>query len=186
MFSYQVRPPEKEKDMTNKRDMYDAIVQEVQSDMGQITAPDFDYLTSIDHTAVMLPNALSLSHDISAFSDYSVRDALMVTATEDEKFAFILTNKIVHTVKGKDNPTQDDIEALACASQILTVWEQFDNATHTLSLIEPLATSNNLTVPSLVKLTERMIMARDTFPFSATREGLVSELKSKAMAGLDD
>jgi hypothetical protein len=172
--------------MTNKREMYDAIVQEVQSDMGQITAPDFDYLTSIDHTAVMLPNALSLSHDISAFSDYSVRDALMVTATEDEKFAFILTNKIVHTVKGKDSPTQDDIEALACAGQILTVWEQFDNATHTLSLIEPLATSNNLTVPSLVNLTLRMIMSRDTFPFRATREGLISELKSKAMAGLDE
>ena len=110
----------------------------------------------------------------------------MISSLEDERFAFVLTNKIVHTVKGKDKPIQDDIEALACAGHILAIWEQFELATHALQLTETMATSNNLTVPSLAGLSERMIANRQTFPFSATRESMRGVLKPKVMAGLDE
>jgi hypothetical protein len=87
--------------MTTKREMYDTVVAEVERDyvhvfeheMGEV--PD----TEDGYVQYELFDGLKLDSPTDAFSNFSVRDALMAKANADDKFAFVLSNKIIHSAK---------------------------------------------------------------------------------------
>jgi hypothetical protein len=119
--------------MTTKREMYDTVVAEVERDyvhvfeheMGEV--PD----TEDGYVQYELFDGLKLDSPTDAFSNFSVRDALMAKANADDKFAFVLSNKIIHSTKeasDSGNFGQADLDALATAIHIQAMWEQAEKA----------------------------------------------------------
>ena len=174
----------------SKRDLYDSVVYEVEQDKAKIIQPEIGYTDVINSSATAeLPEGLRLLTPTEVFADYSVRDALLVTSADDEDFAFVMSNKIIHTIEDKDSEgtiTQPDLEAFVTALQVLTIWEQFDNVPDLYQLADSLNAKYKLHMPSLMGITRRLYEARETFPFASTRKGSVQELKDKAMADLNE
>jgi hypothetical protein len=178
----------------NKRDIYNGVVAEVESDKAliEIEKPtSYTDMVKEEGMSMVLPcEGVFLKSATSAFADYAVRDAILIKAMEDEDFAFVLINKIGATVKKKveedEAVTQDDIEALATAGQVLTMWEQFDSAFSMTLLLDKAVEFNSLTEPTLTSLTKRLLGAKESFPFKATREGAIRDLAGKAQEGLDN
>lgn len=176
----------------NKRELYESIVAEVEADISLIK-PDSttSYMESVQKgtTTITLPkDGVLLKTPTSAFADYAVRDTVLVKAMESEEFSFVLINKIGNHVKSKaeDNSvTQDDIEALASASQVCVMHEQFGIASIMSALAEELIKKHNLREPSLNTITKKLLEVRDTFPFASTRKQLLTELNDKVTKELD-
>ena len=174
----------------SKRALYDAVVQEVEQDKAKINQPEIGYLDVINSSVTAeLPQGLRLASPTDVFADYAVRDALLITSADDEDFAFVMSNKIIHTVQDKDAEgtiTQPDLEAFVTALQVLTIWEQFDNAPDLYQLADSLNAKYKLRMPSLMGITRRLYEAREHFPFASTRRDSVQEIKDKAMADLNE
>lgn len=174
----------------SKRDLYDSVVYEVEKDTAKIIQPEMGYMEVLNSSATAeLPEGLRLLTPTEVFADYSVRDALLVKSAEDEDFAFVLSNKIIHTVQDKDADNaivQDDLEAFVTALQVLTIWEQFDNVPDLYQLADSLNAKYKLHMPSLMGITRKLYEARDYFPFAETRQGSVQDLKDKAMGALNE
>jgi len=177
-----------------KREIYEGIVAEVEYDKALIEVEkptSYTAMVEAEGLNMKLPkDGVSLKTPTSAFADYAVRDAILIRAMEDEDFAFVLINKIGATVKGKvekeEVVTQDDIEALATAGQVLTMWEQFDSAFAMTLLLDKAVESHSLTEPTLTNLTKKLLGAKDSFPFRSTREGAIRDLAVQAQEGLDN
>lgn len=179
----------------SKREIYNQLVAEVEADKALInsttTAPSYKEVVAGETTAQMsLPQqGVSLKTPTSAFADYAIRDALLVEALKDEEFAFVLINKIGNDVHDKveaKSVTQDDVEALATAGNLLTMWEQFGSAVFMLSLLEETVEEYKLQEPTINGLTKKLLESADTFPFSVVRNSSVADLYDKSQKGLDE
>jgi hypothetical protein len=122
-----------------------------------------------------LPDGVVLKTASSAFADVSVRDAIMVEALKDQKFAFVLTTKISNYASERidEGFDQADIEALTTATQVLTMWEQFDVAGQFLSALNNAIEHFDLIRPMLLTMTENMYHGRGVFPFAETRQSMI-------------
>lgn len=176
----------------SKRDLYEGIVAEVEADISLIKPVPTGYMEAVEKgaTSVTLPeNGVSLKTPTSAFADYDVRDTVLIKAMESEEFAFVLVNKIGNTVDEKakaNNLTQDDIEALVSAGQVCVMWEQFDTATVISKLAYGLVKEHSLSLPSLNSITNKLLEARDYFPFAKARKDVMADIQDKVSAGLDN
>jgi len=178
----------------SKREMYEEIVAEVESDKALVEVDStMTYTDVVQNGSIKLAlpeEGVSLKSATSAFTDYGVRDAILIKAMEDEEFAFVLINKIGNTVKSKVEAktiTQDDVEALATAGQVLVMWEQFTTAIVMTVLLDNLIEENkNLREPALATITKRLLDVCHTFPFAETRKHTVRDLSEKSKAGLDN
>jgi len=176
----------------NKLDTYNAIVKEVTDSIGLIKPAEPEYNNYFDavkdkgKTAniIVLPKDItSLSVPLSVFADYTIRDAVLCKALEDENFAFVLVNKIAGAViEHESNMTQDDMEALALVSNVTCMFEQFNHALSTLEAIGDTANKFNLTIPPLASITVQLMENSETFPFELSRKGtskLLAQLETK-------
>jgi hypothetical protein len=179
--------------MNTKREMYDTIVAEVER----------DYVHVFEHMDGEMPNmeeegfvqyevldGLILDTPTTAFSNFAVRDALMVKANENDKFAFVLCNKIIHHVKQADdagNFGQADLDALATAIHIQAMWEQTERAIGLASVAEQCAEENNLTMPTIMDATKRIILMQNVMGMDipALRERMAKDLAKTTLGALD-
>jgi len=169
-----------------KLETYNSLIAEVERDTSLIGLPAlegslYEELES-DGIRLSLPDNLPMDTPLSVFSDYDIRDAVMTKAMEDEQFSFVLVNKITKTVHPrKDSPseiTQDDLEALAVSAHVGTMWEQFDPALSLMAWSHELVEKDrpDLTIPSLMDITVRLIQAREMFDFAGTRKKMPVEM----------
>lgn len=176
----------------SKRDLYYGIVAEVEADISLIK-PDNSkgYIETVQTgaTTITLPEGVLLKTPTSAFADYAVRDNVLTKAMESEEFAFVLINKIGNTVKAKTKDksvTQDDIEALVSANQVSVMWEQFNLSSVISALTHELIEEYGLKEPSLNKITNKLMEARNYFPFAQTRQQLLADFNTKVSKELDN
>jgi len=162
---------------------YDSIVQEVEEGMSFIKKadPEYDYMQAVkkgDFNTMTLPkDVASLTVPLSVFSTYTVRDAVIAKAMQDEQFAFVLVNKIAGAVyDNADNVTQHEMEALAVVANVTCMWEQFNHALTTLTTIGNIHEENKLEIPPLAQLTLMLMEKYETFPFDNAREGTLKLL----------
>ena len=178
--------------MTTKREMYDTVVAEVERDyvhvfeheMGEV--PD----TEDGYVQYELFDGLKLDSPTDAFSNFSVRDALMAKANADDKFAFVLSNKIIHSTKeasDSGNFGQADLDALATAIHIQAMWEQAEKAVALAQVAIEVAQENNLRLPSIMDATRKIIMAQQMMGMDIPnlRVKMSEELTPALLADLD-
>jgi hypothetical protein len=178
--------------MTTKREMYDTVVAEVERDyvhvfeheMGEV--PD----TEDGYVQYELFDGLKLDSPTDAFSNFSVRDALMAKANADDKFAFVLSNKIIHSTKEASdagNFGQADLDALATAIHIQAMWEQAEKAVALAQIAIEVAQENNLKLPSIMDATRKIIMAQQMMGMDIPnlRVKMSEELTPALLADLD-
>ena len=176
-----------------KREMYDGVIAEVEYDRALVEVDStMTYTDVVQNGSIKLAlpeEGVSLKSATDVFADYAVRDAILIKAMEDEEFAFVLINKIGNTVKSKVEDktiTQDDVEALATAGQVLVMWEQFGTATVMTALLDSVIEEYKLREPSLTNITKKLLEVHDTFPFAETRKSTLRDLSKKSMEGLDN
>ena len=176
-----------------KREIYNGIVAEVEADRVLVSTDSLSYEDVVANDTISIsidPSGVSLKSPISAFSDYAVRDSLMIRSCDDEVFALILTCKVgkhVDTKISNDEPLdQNDIEALAMSAQITAMWEQFSQAQGFLEWISEYSEKNSLKVPALAKITANLLDVRNSFPFADTRRTINSDIGDKTRALLDE
>ena len=178
--------------MTTKREMYDTVVAEVERDyvhvfeheMGEV--PD----TEDGYVQYELFDGLKLDSPTDAFSNFSVRDALMAKANADDKFAFVLSNKIIHTAKeasDSGNFGQADLDALATAIHIQAMWEQAEKAVALAQIAIETAQEHDLKLPSIMDATRKIIMAQQMMGMDIPdlRSKMSKELTPALLADLD-
>jgi len=178
--------------MTTKREMYDTVVAEVERDyvhvfeheMGEV--PD----TEDGYVQYELFDGLRLDSPTDAFSNFSVRDALMAKANADDKFAFVLSNKIIHSVKEASdagNFVQADLDALATAIHIQAMWEQAEKAVALAQIAIETAQEHDLKIPSIMDATRKIIMAQQMMGMDIPdlRSKMSKELTPALLADLD-
>ena len=178
--------------MTTKREMYDTVVAEVERDyvhvfeheMGEV--PD----TEDGYVQYELFDGLKLDSPTDAFSNFSVRDALMAKANADDKFAFVLSNKIIHSTKEASdagNFGQADLDALATAIHIQAMWEQAEKAVALAQVAIEVAQENDLKLPSIMDATRKIIMAQQMMGMDIPnlRVKMSEELTPALLADLD-
>jgi hypothetical protein len=179
----------------SKRDIYEEIVAEVESDKEKIEVanPTTTYAEMVEAEGISLklPEGVLLKSATSAFADYAIRDALLIKTMEDEDFAFVLVNKISNTitqrVANKTIVTQDDVEALATANQVLVMWEKFGGAVVMTALLDNLIEDNkNLREPALNTITKRLLQSNESFPFAETRRDTIASLSEKVLESLNN
>jgi len=179
--------------MSTKREMFDTIVAEVER----------DFIHVFDHADTEMPDGdgdgfiqyevfdgLALSAPKETFSDLVVRDALLYKANENDKFAFVLSNKIIHTAKqasDEGNFGQADLDALATAIQIQAIWEQGERAIGLGVLALQLAQEHDLEVPSLMEISGKLIRAvANGFDISDLRGRMNADIGAKLLKALDE
>jgi hypothetical protein len=178
--------------MTTKREMYDTIVAEVERDyvhvfeheMGEV--PD----TEDGYVQYELFDGLKLDSPTNVFSNFSVRDALMAKANADDKFAFVLSNKIIHSAKEASdagNFVQADLDALATAIHIQAMWEQAEKAVALAQIAIETAQEHDLKLPSIMDATRKIIMAQQMMGMDIPnlRVKMSEELTPALLADLD-
>lgn len=126
--------------------------------------------------------------DLTPFSNYAVRDALMVAGCEDEKFTQTLSIKVVKTLAldvNADKPiTQAHIDALATAYHLNAMWEFEPVVKNIRESAKTISERYDLELPSLIRLTDRMVIAG--WDMTETRANMVSALKSDILSALDE
>ena len=178
--------------MTTKREMYDTVVAEVERDyvhvfeheMGEV--PD----TEDGYVQYELFDGLTLDTPTDVFSNFSVRDALMAKANADDKFAFVLSNKIIHSAKEASdagNFVQADLDALATAIHIQAMWEQAEKAVALGQIAIEVAREHDLKMPSIMDASRKIIMAQQMMGMDIPnlREKMCAELTPLLLADLD-
>jgi hypothetical protein len=175
--------------MSNKQAIYESIVSEVReySPFGDEPA---DYTDAVKGT-LTLTEGISLENKTTAFSDIAVRDALLIDAMKDEVFAFVLINKIINTTHEADESktfNQHDLEALALASHIATMWEQATIGVRlAFGVIPTMVKDYDLKEPSLNEMTRKVIDAKcehDDLPIEKMRVEMITALETDIKEGL--
>jgi len=179
--------------MTTKREMYDTIVAEVERDYVHVFEHEMGAVPDTDEESFVqyeLFDGLSLEAPTDTFSNFTVRDALMAKANGDDKFAFVLTNKIIHSVKEASdagNFVQADLDALATAIHIQAMWEQAEKAVALAQIAIETAQEHDLKMPSIMDATRKIIMAQQMMGMDIPnlREKMSKELSPSLLADLD-
>lgn len=177
--------------MTTNRELYDTIVAEVEQSYPLLWEYKEDEMPNEEGGYVQyeLFEGLTLDAPMDVFSNYTVRDALMVKANQDDKFTFVLCNKIIHTAKEADEKgsfTLHELEGLATVTQMLVMWEQTDRAISIGQTAQQCAEENNLELPSLMSAAARLIQASIAgFDMTALRANMVASLNDTMQKELD-
>lgn len=179
--------------MSTNRELFDTIVAEVERDYAHVfehengTHPAEDEGEFVQYEVF---EALSIDFPTDAFSNFIVRDAVMVKANEDDKFAFVLCNKIIHHAKKQDdagNFVQADLDALATAIHIQAMWEQTERAVGLAHVAEQCAEENNLEMPTIMDATKRVILMQTIMGMDIAdlRVRMTKDLAITAFGALD-
>ena len=179
--------------MSTNRELFNTIVAEVERDYAHVfehengTHPAEDEGEFVQYEVF---EAIPLDTPTDAFSNFTVRDALLVKSNEDDKFAFVLCNKIIHHVKKADdagNFVQADLDALATAIHIQAMWEQVERAVGLASVAETCAEENGLDMPTIMDATKRIILMQTVMGMDipTLRERMTKDLKPTAYSALD-
>ena len=178
--------------MTTKREMYDTIVAEVERDYVHVFEHEMGSVPDTEDGFVQYEvfDSLRLDTPTDAFSNFTVRDALMAKANADDKFAFVLSNKIIHSVKEASeagNFIQADLDALATAIHIQAMWEQAEKAVGLAQVAIEVAREHDLQMPSIMDATRKIIMAQQMMGMDIPnlREKMSRELSPSLLADLD-
>ena len=177
---------------TTKRDLFNAVVADVTGDFplvwehgeNQVLAQGSED-TYIQYEVL---DDLHLSVPTSTFANVTVRDAVLMEASKDEMFSFVLMNKIIHTARNADeidhNFTQDDMEALATAIQVGAIWGQVGKATELIQVAEHLVEEYDLKEPSCIGVSKGLIVAQTLFGIDI--DGLRKQSIESIQISLDD
>jgi hypothetical protein len=178
--------------MTTNRELYDTLIAEVERDYVHVWEHAMGEVPTDDESFVQYEvfDGLKLDTPTDTFSNFAVRDAIMAKANADDKFAFVLCNKIIHTVKEASdagNFGQADLDALATAIHLQVMWEQIDRAVGLASIAIEHAQEDNLELPSLMEANRKLIMANQMMgmEIAPMRERMVKELSPMLLANLD-
>jgi hypothetical protein len=178
--------------MTTKREMYDTIVAEVERDYVHVFEHEMGSVPDTEDGFVQYEvfDSLRLDTPTDAFSNFTVRDALMAKANADDKFAFVLSNKIIHSAKEASdagNFVQADLDALATAIHIQAMWEQADKAVALAQVAIEVAQENDLQMPSIMEASRKIIMAQTMMGMDIPnlREKMSKELSPILLSELD-
>lgn len=179
--------------MTTKRELYETVVAEVERDYVHVFEHEMGVVPDVDEESFVqyeLFDGLRLEAPTDAFSNFSVRDALMAKANADDKFAFVLSNKIIHSVKEASdagNFVQADLDALATAIHIQAMWEQAEKAVGLAQIAIEVAREHDLQMPSIMDSTRKIIMAQQMMGMDIPnlREKMSKELSPALLADLD-
>ncbi|CAB4175004.1 hypothetical protein UFOVP965_101 [uncultured Caudovirales phage] len=177
---------------TTKRDLFNAVVADVTGDFPLVweyaenaMPSQHDPETYVQYEVM---DDLYLSVPTTAFGNVTVRDALIMEASKDEKFCFVLSNKIIHTVRDADvndhNVTQDDLEALATAIQLGAIWGQVHTATSLIEVAEHLVSEYDLNEPSVIGVSKGLIVAQSLLGMDI--EGLRKQTIEQIQISLED
>jgi hypothetical protein len=176
----------------NKRETYNSIIAEIEGELNKVTTnipEDYvDMVNSNSSRTISVDKGVILKSATSAFANYAVRDGLMVRATTDPEFSLVLVAKIGNYISAKDSKaiTQDDIEAMATASQISAIWGQEWSANYFVKSVEELTKINKeLTEPSLITIT-KMLLNAGTERVASIRTNTMSQLSDKVNEALGE
>lgn len=181
--------------MTTRRSLYNNAVADVENDFVHVFEYEEGAVVSEDGaemTKYEVMNGLPLNVPTDTFSDLAVRDALMAKANLDDKFAFVLCNKVTHRVKGLSDEggslAQADLDALATVIHIQTMWENVDFAVNLAMIAEKHAEKDNLQMPSIMEATKRIIMMNQVMgmEIAPLRERMSQELTPTLLLALDE
>jgi hypothetical protein len=178
--------------MTTKREMYDTIVAEVERDYVHVFEHEMGSVPDTEDGFVQYEvfDSLRLDTPTDAFSNFTVRDALMAKANADDKFAFVLSNKIIHSAKEASdagNFVQADLDALATAIHIQAMWEQIEKAVGLAQIAIEVAQEHDLKLPSIMDASRKIIMANQMMGMDIPdlREKMSKELSPILLSELD-
>ena len=178
--------------MTTKREMYDTIVAEVERDYVHVFEHEMGEVPDTEDGFVQYEvfDSLRLDTPTDAFSNFTVRDALMAKANADDKFAFVLSNKIIHSAKEASdagNFVQADLDALATAIHIQAMWEQIEKAVGLAQIAIEVAQEHDLQLPSIMDASRKIIMANQMMGMDIPnlREKMSKELSPILLSELD-
>ena len=178
--------------MTTKREMYNSVIAEVERDYVHVFEHEMGEVPDTEDGFVQYEvfDSLTLDTPTDAFSNFTVRDALMAKANEDDKFAFVLSNKIIHSAKQASdagNFVQADLDALATAIHIQAMWEQADKAVALAQVAIEVAQENDLQMPSIMEASRKIIMAQTMMgmDIAKLRSQMSKELSPLLLADLD-
>jgi hypothetical protein len=178
--------------MTTKREQYDSIVQVVEKDKELIVLPDYETMLSAPDGCVTLginDEEMTPFESLTPFSDYAIRDALIIKAVSDEEFCFVLCNKITRTLftrHGEEAIDQEAVEALALSAHIGMMWEQLEQAMEFAELVTLASERNSLSEPNLNRMTKMLYAQKDRWDFEAGRANMAEALDTKLSEALDE
>ena len=172
--------------------MYDTVVAEVERDYVHVFEHEMGEVPDTEEGFVQYEvfDSLRLDTPTDAFSNFSVRDALMAKANADDKFAFVLSNKIIHSAKEASDAgtfVQADLDALATAIHIQAMWEQIEKAVALAQVAIEVAQENDLQLPSIMEASRKIIMANQMMGMDIPnlREQMSKELTPVLLSELD-
>jgi hypothetical protein len=178
--------------MTTKREMYDTVVAEVERDYVHVFEHEMGEVPDTEDGFVQYEvfDSLRLDTPTDAFSNFSVRDALMAKANADDKFAFVLSNKIIHSAKEASDAgtfVQADLDALATAIHIQAMWEQVEKAVGLAQIAIEVAQEHDLKLPTIMDASRKIIMAQQMMGMDipTLREQMSKELTPILLSELD-
>ena len=178
--------------MTTKREMYDTVVAEVERDYVHVFEHEMGEVPDTEDGFVQYEvfDSLRLDTPTDAFSNFSVRDALMAKANADDKFAFVLSNKIIHSAKEASDAgtfVQADLDALATAIHIQAMWEQVEKAVGLAQIAIEVAQEHDLKLPTIMDASRKIIMAQQMMGMDIPnlREQMSKELTPILLSELD-
>ena len=172
--------------------MYDTVVAEVERDYVHVFEHEMGEVPDTEDGFVQYEvfDSLRLDTPTDAFSNFSVRDALMAKANADDKFAFVLSNKIIHSAKEASDAgtfVQADLDALATAIHIQAMWEQIEKAVALAQIAIEVAQEHDLQLPSIMDASRKIIMANQMMGMDIPnlREQMSKELTPVLLSELD-
>ena len=178
--------------MTTNREQYDSIVQAVEKDKELIVLPDYETMLSAPEGVVRLSikdEEMTPFESLEVFSNYAIRDALIIKAVSDEEFCFVLCNKITTTLlsrNGEETLDQEAVEALTLASHIGMMWEQLEQAMEFANMVSLASERNNLSEPNLNRMTKMLYAQKDRWDFEGGRANMVENLEQSLIEALDE
>ena len=182
----------RKKHMTTKREMYNSVVAEVERDYAHVFEHEMGEVPDTEDGFVQYEvfDSLRLDSPTDAFSNFTVRDALMAKANADDKFAFVLSNKIIHSAKEASDAgtfVQADLDALATAIHIQAMWEPIEKAVGLAQIAIEVAQENDLKLPSIMEASRKIIMAQQMMGMDIPnlREQMSKELTPVLLSELD-
>lgn len=126
--------------------------------------------------------------DLTPFSNYAVRDALMVAGCEDEKFTQTLSLKVAKSISEDVNTdkaiTEAHLDALATAYHLNAMWNYAPVVTHMRESADAISQRFDLDLPTLIRLTDRILTAG--WDMAETRAQMVADLKEAILDSLDE
>ena len=180
--------------MTTNRELFDTVVAEVERDYQHVFEHEEGAVPSEDEEGFVqyeVFEALPLGVPTEVFSNFAVRDALMAKANSDDKFTFVLCNKIIHHAKEvADAGTfgQSDLDALATAIHMQVMWEQAERAVALGGMAIEIAKERDLKMPSIMDASRKLLMAQQMMgmDIAEMRVKMGKELTPILMQALDE